>query len=124
MHSKLLLFAGIALLTSSHGMAGEEISAPIARIESITVRTMESAPEQLHVQARGMASTGGWTKPELRKKSQKEGLYVFEFVAQRPLGIVTQALTRMEASVTFPKPPDLREVQVVSATNSKSEKIK
>jgi phenylpyruvate tautomerase PptA (4-oxalocrotonate tautomerase family) len=128
MHTKLLFLAGVtAIVSSFHGFAKEEEAekaALIASVESITVRSLQTAPEQIQVEARGMASTGGWTKPQLRKKGEKDGVYIFEFVAQRPTGIVTQALTKIEASTTFAKPADIREVQVVAKNNSKSEKVK
>ncbi|MDB6155232.1 MAG: hypothetical protein JWL90_3685 [Chthoniobacteraceae bacterium] len=88
------------------------------------MQILETAPAQIQVDARGMTNTGGWSKPQLRKKSAKDGVYQFEFVAQQPGAIATQAFTKVAASITFPKPADIREVQVIAKSNLKTEKMR
>jgi len=94
----------------------------IHSVQDVTVRVMESHPEQIHVEARGEASSGGWTKPQLRAVSDPRpgGIYVLEFVAEPPEGIATQALTPISATTTFVKPKGFRGVEVIAQTNRKA----
>jgi hypothetical protein len=93
-------------------------------VESVSLRVMESFLEQIHVQARGLTDSGGWSGAALRESGAAAGgVYLLEFVAEPPSGMATQALTPVDATITFPKEAGLREVQVISATNRKSAKL-
>lgn len=96
----------------------------VTSVEQVTVRTMESSPEQLQIEANGTVPTGGWTKPELRPSQEKgsNGTLVLEFFAQPPEGMATQVLSPVTATYTTAKPKDYKGVKVVAQTNSKEAK--
>ncbi|MDQ3620974.1 MAG: hypothetical protein M3463_00570 [Verrucomicrobiota bacterium] len=90
-------------------------------VDKVTVRTLESFPERLVVEASGTARTGGWTAPQLRLRAAqtRDGTLTFDFVARPAEGIATQAITPIKASVTLEKPKFFRRVRVVAETNDK-----
>ena len=116
-----LLAANAVPPTKEPAADKEAVLKPIYTVEEVTVRVMESYPEQLHIEARGSTRTGGWTDPQLRlqRSSGSAGRYEFQFVA-RPLdGVAMQAIMPIRAVKTMQKPADYRGVIVFAETNSK-----
>jgi hypothetical protein len=110
-----------AALGTSASQAGEADRVPIYEVHEVTVRVMESYPEQLSITAKGTTRTGGWSDPRLRPASQptRSGVYEFTFVARAPQGAATMAITAIAATYTMQKPRDFRAVRVRAETNSK-----
>jgi hypothetical protein len=103
----------------------EKDLARIRTVDAITIQTVDGAADQVRIDARGTAATGGWSHATLKRRDSREaGIYVFEFLAVPPRGIATQVLTSVTASTTFAKPPDIREVRVIGSINSKSASLK
>jgi len=93
----------------------------VYRVDEVSVRVMESYPEQLAIEARGSVRTGGWTDAELELKraSGANGVYEFRFVARMPAGMVTQAITPIVATKTMQKTRNYRGALVIAETNAK-----
>ena len=90
----------------------------VYRVEEVSVRVMESYPEQLAIEARGSVRNGGWTDAqlELKRDSGANGIYEFRFVARMPAGMVTQAITPIAATKTMQKPRNYRGALVIAET--------
>ena len=77
----------------------------------------------MHIDASGTVSTGGWTGPELcpvdHGKASSDGVYEFAFVAERPEGPATQALSPIQATYSAEDPPTgLTAIRVTASENS------
>lgn len=83
--------------------------------------TSAASPQQLVVEAFGQVMTGGWTNPTLQPRTYVApptgGVWEFDFTAVKPSGMVTQALTPISASHTWPGQPtaDLKGIRVYGA---------
>jgi hypothetical protein len=123
-------FCMAAIALGALGVSGSELASdgsakpsPVYSVTEVTVRVMESHPEQLAIEARGATRSGGWRNPQLvpdHSAKYEPGVLYFKFVAEPPRGPALQALTPITARVTAVKPAGFREVRVVASTNSKS----
>lgn len=127
----LLLFAAMAggCLTAQdkearQRKADDEVPGRLVyEVHEVTVRAMESYPEQLSITARGTTRTGGWKNPQLHRRGDaKDGVYEFNFIAEPPQGLATQMVSPITATLTMKKPADFRAVRVFAETNEKSAK--
>jgi len=89
----------------------------IYTIDSADITLLKSNPPQLSITAHGRTTTGGWSQPELSAyiyiQPPPDGIYGFDFMAEPPSGIVTQALTPICASHLIQNPPPgLRGVRI------------
>ena len=88
---------------------------------------LKSNPPQLSVEATGTTRTSGWTNPRLEPRiyiqPPADGIYVFDFVADRPDGISNPAITPISATNKVTSPQWAKGVRVVAETNSKQEKL-
>jgi hypothetical protein len=97
----------------------------IMEVTAIKLAVLESFPPQLSIHASGRVSTIGWTNPRLEPhktfQAPPDGIYDFDFVAERPTGIVADHVTPIEASyVMHPFPETLKGVRVHASGNSKT----
>ena len=97
----------------------------ILEVTEINLAVQDSAPPQLSINASGLASTPGWSHPELKPhvfiQAPPDGIYDFDFVAKRPTGIVPQHVVPIEAGYvmkTFPE--TLKGVRIHARDNSKT----
>jgi hypothetical protein len=89
---------------------------------------------KLSVSGHGAVRTGGWTEPQLIPSSARTDTgdnsdvvtVHFDFVATKPTGIVTQAITPIAAETTCPAPGTGKTLRVVvhAETNEKDDSIK
>lgn len=93
----------------------------VYRVEEVSVRVMESYPEQLAIEAHGSVRTGGWrdAQLELKRGSGANGIYEFRFIAHMPAGMATQVITPIVARKTMQKPRNYRGALVIAEINSK-----
>ncbi|KAB7613629.1 hypothetical protein F9L33_09630 [Amylibacter sp. SFDW26] len=73
-------------------------------ISSIELALLKSNPPQLSITVAGLATTSGWSNPELKpmeKVLSADGILDLDFVAEPPSGIALQALTPIVASVIW-----------------------
>ncbi len=101
----------------------------IYEIIDVQISILKSKPPMLSITASGNVTTGGWTNPVLVPYiyvvPPKDGMYEFDFIADRPTGIVTQVITPIAASVIMEEiPKDLIGVRIHSSSNSKETAIK
>ncbi|MEM1406213.1 MAG: hypothetical protein AAGG59_05520, partial [Bacteroidota bacterium] len=96
------------------------MSQKVFEVKEVNISILESLPPQLLIEASGIASSSGWSKPTLVPTgSQKDGIYEFDFMADPPTGISLTVLTPIEGShVIQDIPTDLKGVKVVAKQNS------
>jgi len=96
----------------------------VSSVDEVEIAVMESFPLQLHITARGMTRTGGWTDAQLvlDEEASKGIRLVYRFMAVRPTGMATQAFTPIEASVSYGPWTDraAREIEIIAGTNSET----
>jgi hypothetical protein len=97
----------------------------IMEVTEVKLAILESFPPQLSIHASGLATTTGWSNPQLMPYETlvvpPDGIYDFDFVAARPTGIVADHVTRIEAGYTMkPLPETLKGVRVHASQNSKT----
>jgi hypothetical protein len=97
----------------------------ILEVTEVKLGILESFPPQLSISASGLASTPGWSNPELKPhvfiQPPPDGIYDFDFVADRPTEIVPQHVVPIEAGFvmrTFPE--TLKGVRIHASQNSKT----
>lgn len=90
----------------------------VYKVLNVGVTIEKKNPPILVVTASGEVRTGGWSNPELKlvQDSPVEGVYMVEFVAQRPSGEVTGAITPITA-------PDLS-IETVPGEETKGVRVK
>jgi hypothetical protein len=74
------------------------------KIFEVTEVELESSAPQLTIRASGYVSTSGWSNPQLRPvfvQAPPDGIYDFDFVAERPTGTVLDTLTHIDEPQTF-----------------------
>lgn len=84
-----------------------------------------SLPPQLQVNASGIVPTAGWSHPQLKPHAHihppSDGIYDFDFIAERPDGTVPQVISVIHASLEMPHFPEaLKGVRVHTSQNSKT----
>jgi hypothetical protein len=88
-------------------------------VKSVDIAVVDGGRRQLRVTAHGVASTAGWSQPELVATGQlANGIRSFTFVAVRPQGMVLQALQPISVTQVIDLPDGLRGVRVHAATNA------
>jgi small ligand-binding sensory domain FIST len=104
----------------------------IYAVQEVTLTISGAA--MVTVIAKGTVRTGGWTEPELKPSEQSfedsggpdvETVHL-DFVATKPTGIVTQAITPIAAQRSYPAPASGKTLRVVVhvETNEKDDSIK
>jgi len=116
----LLLFACNG---SGNGTPDSELQ-HVYQVTAIRLNVLESLPLQLNIQAEGNTRTGGWSNPQLIPyiyvAPPADGIYEFDFKAQAPGGVVTQAITPINASyIMDPLPDNLKGVKIYAEKNNK-----
>jgi len=102
---------------------GAAKSGPVIEVESVTVRVLESFPEQLHITARGQANSVA-TDAALSLRGVRDGIHEFDFVARLPHGPVTMMMGAIVARHSMTRPPGLRGVRVFARNNSITERVR
>lgn len=92
-------------------------------MENVTVRVLETFPEQLHIIARGQANSVA-TDGQLRPRGVREGIHEFDFLARLPDGPVTMMMGPITANRSLTRPPGLRGVRVYARNNSITERVR
>ena len=123
---KPVVIAIILLLSTGQLVKADETTqqTKIYDITDVQLRFLESNPPKLGIKASGNVTTGGWTNPVLIPYiyivPPKDGMYEFDFCANRPTGIVTQAITPIAASTIMEEiPKDLKGVRIHASSNLK-----
>lgn len=126
----VLFIAGLAACSpqADSGDEGGKFAGPdgdarlVYDVGNIDIAVMESLPLQIRISAAGRTRTGGWTDAALvLDEEQSEGIrLVYNFVATPPEGMATQAITPIEASVTYGPWRDraAREITIIAENNS------
>lgn len=101
-------------------MSSELVSSVINVSLSVIQKGNQS---QLLITAKGQVPTPGWTNPELVPfvyiQAPPDGIYDFNFVAERPDGMQPQVLSTIDVKhVLNPLPANLKGVRIHSATNA------
>jgi hypothetical protein len=108
-----------ALPTEKQTTAKEQV----LEVQTVELSILESNPPQLRIGVSGTVRTGGWKDAELIPyvyvQAPPDGIYDYDFVAVRPDGPATQAITPIEANYTLKNIPDnLKGVKIHASTNS------
>jgi hypothetical protein len=102
-------------------------STRVYEVKSVKASLQKSNPPQISAEAEGTTRTGGWRNPRLEARIYIEppadGIYEFVFVADKPYGNVTHAITPVSAKATVPAPPWAKGVRVIAETNKKESKF-
>lgn len=117
----LLLLSALALPLLVFGNE-KPILSKIFEIWEVNIKELKTDPSQLAVEAIGEVNSGGWKNPALVPSNppSKDGVYHYDFVAERPSGIVTRNMERVVASLRIaPKPADLKGIVIHTQTNTK-----
>lgn len=93
----------------------------VSSVTKVRVGILESKPAQIVVSADGEVPTSGWKNPELAAwayiKPPEDGIQDFDFIAERPTGIVLPMITPISGSGTTWKLDWMKGVRVHSASN-------
>lgn len=97
----------------------------VYEVKSVKLTTEKST---LLIHADGVVRTGGYTNPRLEPyvyiQPPPDGIWDFDFVADKPTGMVPQVLTPIKAEYKWENyPGDLKGVRVHAETNSVEEKL-
>src|ERR1041385_8030445 len=95
---------------------------PIYQVDDVTITYIKKSPPEYRIDAAGLTSTSGWSKPELMPvvyvQPPPDGIYEYQFVADPPSGISTQVLTPISADKVLDKmPKGFCGVRLHAATN-------
>lgn len=93
------------------------ITGPLTSL-SLVMEVLSIQVVQSEIIVSGNVRTTGWTNPQLVLRSQENGTFVYDFVAQAPEGQAGQAITPIVARA--PAPERYSSIQVNSATHSLS----
>ena len=96
---------------------------PVNQVENISIRLLESYPEQIHISARGQANSVA-RDGQLRLRSVRKGIYEFDFLARLPRGPITMMMGPITAHHTMIRPQNFRGVRIHSQTNSITERVR
>lgn len=127
----VIAFAFFALALDEQPKA-KPMKTKIYQIEAVKLSVSGAA--KIKVSAQGAVGSGGWTEPQLIQSSARTDTgdnsevvtAHFDFVAIKPTGMVTQAITPIEAETTCPAPGAGKTLRVVvhAETNEKDDSIK
>ncbi len=100
------------------------IKSKVLEVTDIQLAILKTNPPMLNITAHGTVPTGGWTDPELIPyvyvQAPPDGIYDFDFVAQKPDGIVAQVITPIVANHTLREVPEnLKGVRVHASLNAR-----
>lgn len=100
----------------------------IMEVTEVKLAVLKSHPPKLAIHASGLVPTGGWSKPQLIPVetliAPGDGIYDFNFVAERPTGIVPQHVSPIKADYVMEAFPEtLKGVRVNASRNSKTEML-
>lgn len=89
---------------------------------SVSLEIQKTNPPNLIISADGIVNSGGWKNgqlvPFIYIAPPVNGIYEFDFIADRPTGMVTQALTPIKAEFTWEDfPLELNGVKIYSSDN-------
>lgn len=92
----------------------------VASVKRVEIAVVDGAQRRLRITAHGVASTSGWSQPELVAAGRPgaDGIRSFSFVAVRPRGPALQMLQPISVTQVIDWPHDLRGVRVQAATNA------
>lgn len=93
-------------------------------VDAVTLSRQKTNPPVIRIEATGIARSTGWSEPELVQRqlgtAPADGVYEFDFTAERPAGISLPTLTPIKAARALAEPPDdLRGVRIHAATGHK-----
>lgn len=123
---KITFFVMVSLLMACDENGDRSPNGQLQQVYEVTaiqLSVLESLPQQLKIDAEGNARTGGWSNPELVPYEYiappADGIYEFDFKAQPPADIATQAITPIKASYTMnPLPENLKGVKIFAEQNN------
>ena len=130
---QLLAIAACAVLALNVVEASDTTAkSKVYKVDAVTLSVAGAA--KIKVVAKGTVRTGGWADPQLvpsarpadaASRSDIVTLH-FDFVATKPTGIVTQALSPITAETSCPAPGADKTLKIVihAETNEKSDSIK
>lgn len=101
----------------------------ISEVTNVTLVIQKTNPPRLVVNAKGTVRSGGWSNPQLSPivhiVPPEDGIYQFNFEADPPTGIATQAFEEIEAEFIWEDfPVELNGVKVNANNNSKTVTLK
>ncbi|SDD85973.1 hypothetical protein [Pedobacter soli] len=95
----------------------------VLSVISSTLEILKDDPSTLVINAYGTVKTGGWSNGKLSPYvyivPPADGIYEFDFVANKPVGIVTEVITPIHSKPYFLAkfPSDLKGVKIYASTN-------
>lgn len=96
--------------------------AKIHKVSAIEICVLKSKPPQLAVFATGQVPTAGWRRSVLIPYTYigppKDGIYDFDFVAERPAGPVPAVVSPIAITDIVPLVDGLRGVRLHSSTSA------
>jgi hypothetical protein len=118
-----VLAIGVLAALTTLAVAQKEKEEPKGEVLKTIISVMtdyDKDKNKLTITAVGQVPTGGWTGAKLTrrmtKEAPKDGIYEFELTAVRPTGIVTQALSKVKATLTWENlPADLKGIRVLGS---------
>ncbi|MEH0157364.1 hypothetical protein V6R21_24845 [Limibacter armeniacum] len=95
----------------------------ILNISDVSLEIEKTNPLRLLIKAKGTVPTDGWTNgilvPFVYVVPPIDGIYEFDFVADPPTGISTQAISKIDAEFVWEDfPVDLRGIKIYASENS------
>lgn len=98
----------------------------IKSVERVILTKVDVVPPLLNISVLGTVNSTGWGSPRLSQlvyiKPPQDGIWEFQFMADRPEGIVNTVITPVFALHTIPF-PNWKGVRIISSTNSKTVEI-
>ncbi len=103
------------------------MSRKIYQIDSIELTILKSLPLELVISVEGQVSTPGWCNGQIipwDNKTQLNGIYDFEFVADPPEKVALHMLMPISATLKLSHiPPNMKGVRIIASTNFLESKI-
>lgn len=102
--------------------------AMVWRIENVDVDLDRTLPAQIVARVRAETTTSGWLNPEFvpltYNEPPRDGIYEFVLTAERPGGVLLQAITPMYAELVWRNPPPgVRGVRIHAVENRKEDRL-
>jgi hypothetical protein len=97
----------------------------IFEVTEVRLFVLESFPPQLRISASGIVPTRGWSHPQLKPhvhvQPPPDGIYDFDFIAERPGTLVPQMISLIHSDHVMTGFPDtLNGVRIHASQNSKT----
>ena len=96
---------------------------PVTEVETVSLRVLESYPEQIQITARGQANSVA-RDAQLRLRGVRRGIYEFDFLARLPRGPITMMMGPITAHHAMTRPQNFRGVRIHAQTNSITERLR